>query len=761
MSSNSIQPDFSAGELSPQLFARVDLKQYHLGAAKMLNFFVDFRSGASTRPGTKYIANSADQTVGGQRARLFPFQVTDVQGYVLEFTNLALNIYKNGVLLAGASASPITTPYVTADLFTLKFAQRANTLIITHVNYPAKILTYTSDTVWSLANITYGATLPTVPFAGETTGLGTYPANNGLPGSQSNLQMAFVVVGTRALATVQFNYIVCAVDANGQEGPGRPIIGSLATSGDIVGITIYLNWYAIPGAVAYNVYKAPPQYYATGIAGTTQGFGFLASVNQPSPVNTVPATATLVSYTDTYPQTPNTQIGTDPNYAETPPIIVTDPFNGTGNPAVCAFYDQRLWFGATGAPGSPTGSPQTVWASQPGAYTGSFFNFNYSNPIQEDDAITATLVSKELSTIKHFTPMSDGLLTFSAHGAWKITGGAALAAITPVNIAAKPQAYNGASDLIPIVIEYDVLYGQAKQSIVRDIAYSFYQANYFGEDICWQSNQLFFGAKLTDWDYAEEPFKIVWVVRNDGAMLSLTFVKTMGIVGWAAHNTQGLFQAVAVVTETAPDGTLVDAVYVEVWRSGASPPARYIERLMERTFPTISDCWCLDAAKLYVGAPITVVTGLGHLNGMLVNALADGVVYNSLTVSGGSVTIPGPAASKILVGLAFTCQLQTIPLDLGNPTVQAKLKKIPRMTMQLKEASRLEVGRTFSNMVFMNEFSPPTLWPTNSLFTGTIPVTLDSLWDVPGQVCIRQAQPYPATVLGVTLEDEIGSDWEK
>ena len=55
MSENAIQTSFASGELAPSIFARTDLAAYHQGLANCRNFFVDYRSGVSTRQGTKYV----------------------------------------------------------------------------------------------------------------------------------------------------------------------------------------------------------------------------------------------------------------------------------------------------------------------------------------------------------------------------------------------------------------------------------------------------------------------------------------------------------------------------------------------------------------------------------------------------------------------------------------------------------------------------------------------------------------------------------
>jgi hypothetical protein len=51
----TVQNTLSSGELSPHLYGRTDLAKYHSGAMFMRNFYVDYRGGATGRPGTQYI----------------------------------------------------------------------------------------------------------------------------------------------------------------------------------------------------------------------------------------------------------------------------------------------------------------------------------------------------------------------------------------------------------------------------------------------------------------------------------------------------------------------------------------------------------------------------------------------------------------------------------------------------------------------------------------------------------------------------------
>src|SRR5258707_8547894 len=86
-----IQASFNAGEWAPSLYARVDLAKYHSGAALLRNFFVDYRGGATTCPGTKYILQGRSNGI-----RLIPFQAAFNVSYLLEFGAGYVRFYNNG-----------------------------------------------------------------------------------------------------------------------------------------------------------------------------------------------------------------------------------------------------------------------------------------------------------------------------------------------------------------------------------------------------------------------------------------------------------------------------------------------------------------------------------------------------------------------------------------------------------------------------------------------------------------------------------------
>src|SRR6516165_9946710 len=158
-----IQTAFHAGEWAPSLTARVDLAKYKAGAALLRNFYVDYRGGVSSRPGTRYVTTALDST---NPVRLIPFQASTSVGYILEFGNFTMRVIANAALIA---FGPLATPYAAADLALLKFTQLVDKLILCHPNYPPYELRLITATNWTLNPINFGSTVSQPAITGITT----------------------------------------------------------------------------------------------------------------------------------------------------------------------------------------------------------------------------------------------------------------------------------------------------------------------------------------------------------------------------------------------------------------------------------------------------------------------------------------------------------------------------------------------------------------------------------------------------------------
>lgn len=435
---------------------------------------------------------------------------------------------------------------------------------------------------------------------------------------------------------------------------------------------------------------------------------------------------------------------------------------GNGNPSVPSFFQQRLVLAGT------LSAPSTFWMSIPG----SPFNFNTHNPVEDDDAITGTLVANTLSTIKSIVSVPAGMLIFTDKAAWVVTGGfvsqGIAGAVTPTTIVAGAQSFVGANDMPPIVANYDILFVESNDAKVRDLAYNIYFNVFTGTDISITSSHLFYGFSLSEWAWAEQPFYEVWAIRNDGQMLTLTFLKEQEFVGWSHQVTAGRFLSVSTITEPSVLAGTVNAVYTIVERTVQATQLQYVERVTERVYPAgLADAWCVDSGLRYEGAAATFFQGAEHLSGLTVTGLADGVIIPPFVMpSSGEFTL-ATAASKVVVGLAYTCDLQTLPLDVGEPTVQGKVKKIASVDVRVDQTLGLQIGASFTHLTAMKDLvqgnvgSMLTGQPVQvvaGLYTGDARTYLDPTYTVPGQYCIRQALPLPATVLGVFPAFIIGDD---
>ena len=120
MATASIQTGFTSGEVSLSLFGRTDLAKYHQGASTMRNFFVNYRGGAASRAGFRYVLACKQQATSTDTnpPRNISFQFSLNQGYILEFGDEYMRVVSNGA-------------YVVESAKTIIGATRANPIVIT------------------------------------------------------------------------------------------------------------------------------------------------------------------------------------------------------------------------------------------------------------------------------------------------------------------------------------------------------------------------------------------------------------------------------------------------------------------------------------------------------------------------------------------------------------------------------------------------------------------------------------------------------
>lgn len=92
-----LQANFSLGEVSPKMYGSIDTEQYGAAATTCLNFIPLHLRCLARRPGTYFIKSVEDPTT---ISRAMPFQYSNTQSYVLEFSESGIRFYKDqGIIL--------------------------------------------------------------------------------------------------------------------------------------------------------------------------------------------------------------------------------------------------------------------------------------------------------------------------------------------------------------------------------------------------------------------------------------------------------------------------------------------------------------------------------------------------------------------------------------------------------------------------------------------------------------------------------------
>lgn len=538
-----IERSFSGGEISPALYARTDHVKYATGLRALRNMVCMRHGGVTQRPGTMYIGVTLN---GGATVRLIPFIFNETgtgQSYVLEFGNGYIAFYQNGgVVLSGGSPYTIPSPYSQSDLEDLNFSQSADVVTIVHPSYAPRELTRVAPTNWTI-------TTPNLqsPIAGPTALIASYGGGAG---------------------TLNYEYVVTAVSDNGDETNYETAYPANITGG-VVSVTnvstlsfsnkISLTWNAVTGAVFYRIYKLDDQ------GGTLPNLGFIAE-------------SAATQWFDT---------GITPDYTNQPPHVSPFQAQASGDhPSTVGFIQQRRIFAST------NNNPLGVWGSRPG----SFDNFDYhvgSSP--DDDPYTFTIAGEEVNSIEHILELKSMLLLTA--GAEFFVQGNGSGIVTPSSINSSAQSSCGSSPLRPLRVGDILIFNQALGSFIRDLSFDFVIDGYRGNDITIFSAHLFEGHQIVDWCFQKTPDSIIWAVRDDGVLLSCTYVREQQILAWARHDfTNGLVEKIVSIPE---NGNY--AVYAVINRTINGSTVRYIERISSRIWTDPLNMTYLDCFSSYDG----------------------------------------------------------------------------------------------------------------------------------------------------------------
>ena len=811
---------FSGGEISPEMFGRISDTKFQQGAATMRNFVAKPQGPAQNRPGFAFVREVKDST---KSTRLLPFTFNTTQTMILEFGEQYFRFHTQGQTLfynngaawnsgtnyvvgdialyngvnyyaktAHSNSQPpnatnwyplptnpniyeIPHSYAEADLFDVHYVQSADVLTLVHPLHPPKELRRLGATKWELKLIDFGS-----PIAAPTgVSVSAY-----LPPSTS----------TNADTKLDHNYVVTAVKANLIDESNQSSTATASNNIFVTGAKNTITWNAVTGASRYRVYK-------------DQGgiFGFIGETT----------TTTIIDD------------NIAPDFSRTPPIHEND-FVGTGNyPGAVSYFEQRRVFAGT------NNAPQSIWMTKSGTES----NMSFGLPIRDDDRIEFRVAAREANTIRHIVPLTQ-LLLLTGSAEWRVTS-VNSDAITPTSISVKPQSYVGANNSQPVIVNNSLVYGAARGGHVRELGYNWQANGFITGDLSLRAPHLFDNFTILDMSLAKAPIPVVWMVSSNGKLLGLTYVPEQQIGAWHQHDTDGLFESVACVSEGDDDVT-----YCVIKRIIEGSEVRYVERMGTRLFATQRDSFFVDAGSTYNGtntdtnrtvtisggtnftkgetvtvtvnynlfnAPPSVadkndaivivdgttlyrltilgtssqtvatakldkdlpaslrntgittyevardkISGLGYLEGKTLNILADGAVHPQRVVSSGEISLER-AASVVHLGLPYESDLNTLPLALQIEALgQGRVKNLNHVWLRVLESSGIFAGPSADKLVEAKQRTTEPYGTPPNLKTQDIKIMLTPQWQDNGQLFVRQTDPLPLTVVGLTLEAAIG-----
>lgn len=690
--------NFTSGELSPRLEGRVDLSKYYNGCRRLQNFHVHPHGGATRRSGLRHVGQALGQDVP---SLLVGFEFNTEQTYILEFAadendHGRMRVFKDqGRVLDGqGQVYEMETPWGADDLDRLKWAQSHDTLIVVHPDYAPRRITRSGHADWSIEAIA---------FTGQPDEWG----ENNWPGAVCFFEERLVLAGvpdrpstiwfSRTGEYFDFRTLTREVPLKDWNDFEIKNAAGGARSG-VAGHTF--------AVYAGDAFEKGSVLRGQNTAGEKRWYRYLGS-------------RTFVS--DTEDQTIT---------------FVDSPTTST--------HIESVWTG---------GSLNTAkWeAFELGERIEAEPDFE---PL-DDDGIEITLNAAQANAIEFLVPKSR-LWVGTVGGEWTVGGTGTGEPITPSSAKASQEGTAGAAQSAPVAVGAGTLFIQRAGRKVREMAYRFDADAFVSQDLTILSEHVT-GTGLTQLAYAQEPDSLVYCVRSDGVLLSLTYQRDQEVVAWARHVTDGEVLRIASIYNGDESR---DELWAVVRRQVGGEGVCMIEFLEAEFRGPLADAFFVDSGLSYDGEPTSTLSGLDHLAGREVHVLADGAVQSPKTVdAGGTITLDRPA-SKVHAGLPYASVLQPMRLEGGSArgTGQTKPKRIVQVAARFYQTLGGAIGVQDGRMepVYFRTPAAP-MGQAPELFSGDKTVKFPQGWSADGLLTIEQDQPLPMSILMLVPEVVINS----
>lgn len=365
---------------------------------------------------------------------------------------------------------------------------------------------------------------------------------------------------------------------------------------------------------------------------------------------------------------------------------------------------------------------------------------------------------------------------------WTIDGGDEETSIKPSTFRARLRTNYGSGDVAPLVIEEALLWTPSSGKKLLEFAYNFQLDGYTAPDL-----SIFLGPKLgviTRMAFMRNPFPCLWVVNDEGHLLSFFYDRQQQLTAWSIHKTG------EDAGDTFEDVVTTDEDSNQVWfivrRSlGNSQYGRFIEKMDINVNTALAsdvdhatgsamsydpvhlDC-SVTGDPAQSGTSSTFSTSsIGPFVGRSLWLFKNGANFS---IAGPSDAVPNSApynavfpnftnlTGDYLFGFQIKSAIQGFPVDvmLNDGTGQGRKWRPNRITFLMQNSHGGQYGDTLANATLPIEY-PET---PNPVFTGR---TDDNMqpghfladWRNTSQVSIVHNQPSPFGLIGYVLTLEV------
>lgn len=761
------QTDFTGGEFSPYVDARIDAGRYNTGLSRCLNYYPIPQGPLLRRPGARFVHRTKDNGV----ARLIPFKFSQTQNYQIEFGNAYMRFYRNnglvlnsGKTVSGVTRGVTTTLSVTAHGFTNGTRVYLTGLVDDNTGVSLEQL---NNREFVVANQTTNAFEIQVPpsTAINSTGYGAW-VSGGSVASIVEVGSVYTSAEIFALKYVQ------SLDTLYLCHPSHPPRTLVRTS-DTAWVTdpiVFTNgpFFPVPATATTLTPSGTTgsvTITASAVTDINDGAGFLSTDVgrflrlQDSLLNWVSGTITNVATTTSITVTLDGTLG------NTLPITVWRLglwSDTTGYPSVPFFFEDRLGFAGT------LMAPQRLDMSRTGDYT-NFQPTDADGTVGDDHALDFTLNSGDVNSTLWVQPLSGVLFDGTPAGEWTARSAYENEPMTPTSIFAEKSSTWGAFDALAIQVNKAVLYIHRGKRRLRELIGD--RSSSRTTDLSELAYHLAAGG-LQELAYTQEPHQLVWARKTDGGLLGMTYGRNEDptapfFAGWQDHRLGGI-ETVSTLTYGASTYTLsalVESISVipstttnrdELWmvvqRKINGVTVRQIEYL-DAPFEaetTYADANHLDSSrKATSGSDITELTGLFYFEGQVLNTWINGAAGPDVTVLNGRVTIDVALhARTVYVGYKYTSLGTLLRPEAGakdgGPAL-GKIRRVDYASLNVYRTSGLEIA--VEATAIWDEV--PDATGADGL-TGITRVTVPADDDYEGRFSWRQTGPEPGMLRSIT-----------